>query len=77
MARNLKNTKAKPGKLGVQGLATVLNKKMGMTVAHTMSDQNPSEVSDWIPTGCTWLDGIICRGKIAGIPVGRITEIAV
>lgn len=76
MVRNLKNTKAKPGKLGVQGLATVLNKKMGMTVAHTMSDQNPSEVKDWIPTGCTWLDGIICRGKIAGIPVGRITEIA-
>ena len=73
---NLKNMKTKPGKLGVKGIATVLNKKMGMTVAHTMSDQNPSEVSDWIPTGCTWLDGIICRGKIAGIPVGRITEIA-
>ena len=68
--------KNKPGKLGVKGLATVINKKMGFSVAHTMSDNNPSEVSDWIPTGCTWLDGIICRGKMAGIPVGRITEIA-
>lgn len=76
MATNLKNTKSKPGKLGVKGIATVLNKKMGMTVAHTMSDQNPSQVVDWIPTGCTWLDGIICRGQMAGIPVGRITEIA-
>jgi recombination protein RecA len=76
VATNLKSMKNKPGKLGVKGLATVINKKMGFSVAHTMSDNNPSEVSDWIPTGCTWLDGIICRGKMAGIPVGRITEIA-
>jgi len=76
VATHLKSIKSKPGKLGVKGIATVLNKKMGMTVAHTMTDDNPSEVVDWIPTGCTWLDGIICRGKIAGIPVGRITEIA-
>jgi recombination protein RecA len=68
--------KSKPGKLGVKGIATVLNKKMGMTVAQTMDGKNPSQVTDWIPTGCTWLDGIICRGKMAGIPVGRITEIA-
>lgn len=73
MATNRKNDKSK---LGIKGLAAVLNKKMGMTVAHTMGDSNPSEVVDWIPTGCTWLDGIIRRGKIAGIPVGRITEIA-
>jgi len=76
VATNLKHIKSKPGKLGVKGIATVLNKRMGMTVAHTMTDTNPSEVSDWIPTGCTWLDGIICRGQVAGIPVGRITEIA-
>jgi len=76
VATNLKSMKAKPGKLGVKGIATVLNKKMGMTVAQTMDGQNPSQVTDWIPTGCTWLDGIICRGKVAGIPVGRITEIA-
>jgi len=76
VATNLKSMKAKPGKLGVKGIATVLNKKMGMTVAQTMHGSNPSQVTDWIPTGCTWLDGIICRGKVAGIPVGRITEIA-
>ena len=73
MATNTKNDKSK---LGIKGLAAVLNKKSGMNVAHTMGDDNPSEVTDWIPTNCTWLDGIICRGKIAGIPVGRITEIA-
>lgn len=73
MATNTKNDKSK---LGIKGLAAVLNKKSGMNVAHTMGDDNPSEVTDWIPTNCTWLDGIICRGKMAGIPVGRITEIA-
>ena len=76
MATNLKSMKAKPGKLGVKGIASVLNKKMGMNVAQTMDGKNPSQVTDWIPTGCTWLDGIICRGRVAGIPVGRITEIA-
>ncbi len=73
MATNLKSNKSK---LGIKGIAAALNKKSGMTVAHTMGDDNPSAVTDWIPTGCTWLDGIICRGKIAGIPVGRVTEIA-
>jgi len=73
LATNTKNDKSK---LGIKGLAAVLNKKSGMNVAHTMGDDNPSEVTDWIPTNCTWLDGIICRGKMAGIPVGRITEIA-
>jgi len=73
LARNNKDTT----KLGIKGLATVLNKKRGMEIAHMMGDDNnPSEVTDWIPTNCTWLDGIICRGKVAGIPVGRITEIA-
>jgi len=33
-------------------------------------------VTQWIPTGSRWLDSITCRGKLAGIPVGKITEIA-
>ena len=28
------------------------------------------------PTGSRWLDSIICKGKLAGIPVGKVTEIA-
>ena len=27
-------------------------------------------------TGSRWLDSIICKGQVAGIPVGKITEIA-
>ncbi len=74
MATDVKKMRSKPGKLGIAGIKTVLNKKMGMTVAQTLADENPSDVKDWISTGCTWLDGVIARGRMGGIPVGRITE---
>lgn len=35
-----------------------------------------TDVKDWIPTGSRWLDSIICKGKLAGIPVGKVVEIA-
>ncbi len=41
-----------------------------------MREDNPTEVRDWIPTGSRWLDSIICRGQLAGIPVGKVVEIA-
>ena len=47
-----------------------------MNVAHNLREENPTEVTQWIPTGSRWLDSIVCRGKLAGIPVGKITEIA-
>ncbi len=47
-----------------------------MDVAFDLKNENPTEVKDWIPTGSRWLDSIICRGQLAGIPVGKITEIA-
>jgi recombination protein RecA len=47
-----------------------------MNVAHNLKKENPTQVTKWIPTGSRWLDSIICRGKLAGIPVGKITEIA-
>ena len=53
-----------------------LNKKYGMEVAHDLNEENPTEVKQWIPTGSRWLDSIICKGHLAGIPVGKITEIA-
>ena len=66
-----------PGKVSLDNIKDLLNKSAGMKVArHLGSGDNPSNVKDWIPTGSTWLDSIVCRGKSAGIPVGKITEIA-
>ena len=47
-----------------------------MNVAHNLNEDSPTIVKDWIPTGSRWLDSIICRGQLAGIPVGKIAEIA-
>lgn len=69
-----KDTKA--GKLSIAQMRAKLNKKHGMAVAHDLSDTNPTDVEQWIPTGSRWLNSIICRGKIAGVPVGKISEIA-
>ena len=44
--------------------------------AQEQLNENPTEVTEWIATGSRWLDSIICKGKLAGIPVGKITEIA-
>ena len=69
-------TQKKPGRVSVQDLMKVVNKKAGSSVAHDLTSENPTAVKEWIPTGSRWLDSIICKGKIAGIPVGKITEIA-
>ena len=45
-------------------------------MAHNLKEENPTEVKQWISTGSRWLDSIICRGQLAGIPVGKVTEIA-
>ena len=65
-----------PGKLDANDITKLLNKKAGRDVAYNLSKENPTEVKQWIPTGSRWLDSIIARGKLAGIPVGKITEIA-
>ena len=62
----------KAGKLSIGEMRTLLNKKAGMNVAHDLKEENPTEVTEWISTGSTWLDSIVCRGKKAGIPVGAI-----
>jgi recombination protein RecA len=69
-------TKTKTGKLSIEDMRKLINKKAGMSVAHDLTKDNPTQVKDWIPTGSRWLDSIICRGQLAGIPVGKITEIA-
>jgi len=68
--------KAKSGRVSMQDLLKIVNKKAGRTVAHDLTGDNPTQVKEWIPTGSRWLDSIICKGQLAGIPVGKITEIA-
>tara|TARA_R100000664_G_C2759714_1_gene149736 strand:- start:2923 stop:4041 length:1119 start_codon:yes stop_codon:yes gene_type:complete len=72
----LAKAKRKIGKLSVSEMRSLINKKAGVSLAHDLSDENPTKVEDWIPTGSRWLDGIICRGQLAGVPVGKIVEIA-
>ena len=74
MGRVLKMAKA--GKLDLNSMKSLLNKTTGLNVAHSLEEDNPTAVKDWIPTGSRWLDSIICKGKMAGIPVGKVTEIA-
>jgi recombination protein RecA len=71
-----KKTKTKPGKVSMKDLMSLVNKKAGVTVAHDLTGDNPTEVKQWIPTGSRWLDSIIAKGKVTGIPVGKVTEIA-
>jgi len=66
----------KTGKVAMGDMIKRLNKKYGMKVAHNLNQENPTEVKEWIPTGSRWLDSIISKGQMAGIPVGKITEIA-
>ena len=67
---------AKNNGISIDEMRKIINKKAGITVAHNLNDENPTEVKEWIRTGSRWLDSIICRGKLAGVPVGKITEIA-
>lgn len=68
--------KQKIGRLNIDEMRQLINKKNGIDVAYRLDDGNPTEVKDWISTGSRWLDSIICRGSLAGIPVGKVTEIA-
>ena len=74
MARKAKQAKA--GRVSMQDLMSLVNKKAGRNVAHDLTGDNPTKVKEWIPTGSRWLDSIVCKGQVAGIPVGKVTEIA-
>ena len=71
-----KVTKLKKGALDIASIRGIINKKAGREVAHSLQDSNPTEVNEWITTGSRWLDAIVCKGRHAGIPVGKISEIA-
>lgn len=74
MAKAAKAVKA--GKVSISRMRDIINRNAGMKVAHDLRSENPTEVKEWIPTGARWLDSIICKGKLAGIPVGKVVEIA-
>ena len=66
----------KLGRLSIGEMRNLINKKAGIQVAFDLSKDNPTDVTEWIPTGSRWLDSMICRGQLAGIPTGKIVEIA-
>ena len=72
MAKNNKSA----GKMSIADMRRMINKKHGQNVAYSLAEENPTDVTDFIPTGSRWLDSIICRGKLGGIPVGKVSEIA-
>ena len=77
MARSSKKASTSNlGRLSMEEMRKIINRKAGYDLAYNLTEDNPTEVRGWIPTGSRWLDSIICKGKLAGIPIGKITEIA-
>jgi len=66
----------KVGRLNLDEMKNLINKKAGTIIAHDLRKDSPTKVKRWIPTGSRWLDSIICTGQLAGIPMGKIVEIA-
>jgi recombination protein RecA len=67
-------TRTKKAHSNLQALKDMLNKKA--EISYNLGENDPSTVTEWIPTGSRWLDNIIKQGTRAGIPVGKISEIA-
>ena len=66
----------KLGRLNLKEMRNLVNKKAGTEIAYSLAGENPTDVRKWIPTGSRWLDSIICKGKLGGIPMGKVVEIA-
>ena len=76
MAKRKSKAEESAGRLSTKDIRKLINKKAGVELAYDLNESNPTEVVDWIPTGSRWLDSIICKGKRAGIPVGKVTELS-
>lgn len=74
--KNSKTEKKSTGKINLSKLRKKLNKKAGQELAYDLNEDNPTKITYWIPTGSRLLDSIIARGKMAGIPGNKVTEIA-
>ena len=67
---------SKLGRLNLKEMRNLVNKKAGTEIAYSLAGENPTDVRKWIPTGSRWLDSIVCKGKLAGVPLGKVVEIA-
>ena len=74
-ARIKEKQEVKVGKVDVAELRKSLNSKLKGAV-FDLNKENPTDVKEWISTGSTWLDAIVAKGKMGGIPVGKIVELA-
>ena len=75
----MKKQEQKVGKLSVKDIQAKLNKKFKSSSYQAFvleNGENPTKIKQWISTGSDWLDAIIAKGMKAGIPVGRVTELA-
>lgn len=63
-------------KMSIDEIRKSINKKAGENLAYDLKDDSPTKITDWIPTGSRWLDSVICRGKLGGIPCGKVSELA-
>lgn len=52
-----------------------MNKGHDLPIAFNLKDPNPTEVKDFISTGCTVLDYCIANRRNAGVAAGKLTEI--
>jgi len=76
MAKKKMETKADEQDALASELLDSLNKRFkDYKVAYFLTDDAPTNVTEWISTGSSTLDLIISNKKHGGIPVGRITEI--
>ena len=72
-----KKVKPKAGRVDMQDLMTLVKKKAGRNVAHDLTgDQSLRRLRSGSQLAPAGLDSIICKGRVAGIPVGKVTEIA-
>lgn len=75
----MKKQEEKVGKISIKDIQSKINKKLKNTSynAFTLENgENPTKIRQWISTGAVWLDAIIAKGMMGGIPVGRATELA-
>ena len=45
----------KPGKIDLEAMRKLVNKKTGLNVAHDLTKENPTAVKQWTPTVSRWL----------------------
>lgn len=71
-----KKKKEKARSLSPAEIKDLINKKSGAKNAYNLMEENPTAITGFIKSGNRLLDSNISEGKIAGLPVGRISMFA-